>query len=121
MRSRNVGIVTELLSMQTAGVLDAKQVHALSERYPVGAWNVVTLVRWFTFLGALGAGAGVVILATELVDGLRLGELGLLLAFGLLIFFARKVAARALTRTAAAMEMGAGFALQGLVAALAVD
>jgi hypothetical protein len=119
--SENAGVVSELIALQSAGVLDAKQVQSISERYPVGRWNVVTLVRWFTILGALCAGAGAVILATELVNALRLGEAGLALACGLLIFFARVVTARGLARTAAAMELGAGFALQGFTTALAVD
>jgi hypothetical protein len=119
--SDNVGVVSELVSMQSAGVLDVKQVHAISERYPLGRWNVVTLVRWFTLLGALCAGAGAVLLATELVNALRLGEGGLALASGLLIFFARKIRSRGLEKTAAAMELGGGFALQGFITALAVD
>ncbi len=121
MKGQNAAVVAELAALQTAGVLAAGQVSAIAERYPVGAWNVVPLVRWFTLLGALGAGAGAVILASELVDALRLGEAGLALACGLLLFFARRVAARQLQRTAAAMELAAGFALQGLVTALAVD
>jgi hypothetical protein len=119
--SDNIGVVSELIAMQSAGVLDAKQLQALSERYPVGRWNVVTLVRWFTVLGVLCAGAGTVILATELVNALRLGEAGLALACGLLIVFARTVRSRSMTKTAAAMELGGGFALQGLATALAID
>jgi hypothetical protein len=83
---------------------------------------VLVLVRWFTILGAITAGVGIVLLAKELVNALRLGEVGLAAATVGLIFLARRLAsAKGLEKTAAALEMAGGFALQGLTVVLAID
>ena len=94
MSNVNVAIRRELAALQAAGLIDARNLVAIGERYPVGRWNVVTLVRWFTILGALATCGGLLILAAELVNAIHLAEAGLAAAFGLLIFFARKFSTR---------------------------
>jgi len=117
----NRQVVAELRRLGSAGVLTAQQVSRIAERYPTGGWDVVSLVRAFTILGAIAAGAGAVVLAAEYVNAVRLLEGGLLLAVVLLLAGARWVRAREMPRTAAAMEMGAGFAVQGFTSVLAFD
>jgi len=118
----NRQIVAELQRLETADVLDLRQVRRIAERYPTTPWDVVMLVRAFTILGAISAGAGAVVFATEYVNSIRLLEGGLAIAAVLLIAGARWVAqAKDMPRTAAAMEMGAGFAVQGLTTVLAIE
>jgi hypothetical protein len=118
----NRRIVAELDLLARQGVLAPDQAHRIAERYPTEPWDVLVLVRWFTILGAVAAGVGLVLLAKERVDVLRLGELGLATAFALLLVLASWLRrAKGLERTSAALEMTAGFALQGLTVVLAID
>ena len=117
----NRQVVAELHRLQAAGVLTAREAQRIGERYPTGEWDVVSLVRAFTVLGAISAGAGAVVIAGEHFNAMRLLEIGLAAAIVLLLAGARRVRARDLPRTAAAMEMAAGFAVQGLTTALAID
>ena len=118
--NRRIAAELDLLARQ--GVLAPDQVQRIAERYPTEPWDVLVLVRWFTILGAVAAGVGLVLLAKERVDALRLGELGLAAAFALLLVLARWLRrAKGLERTSAALEMTAGFALQGLTVVLAID
>ena len=59
----NRRIVRELGTLESAGLLDARQARAIAERYPITPWDVVILARVFTVVGAVAAGAGAVILA----------------------------------------------------------
>ena len=78
------------------------------------------LVRWFTILGAVTAGAGTVILANHYVNALRLGEAGLLLASAAFFFLGRYTAqSKGLVKTGAALELVGGFALLALTMAAA--
>ena len=57
-----------------------------------------------------------------MIDALKLIEVGLLLAFGALLLAGRwLMRTRRMPRTGAAIELAAGFALQGLTTALAID
>ena len=78
----NRQVVRELNRLESVGLLDANQVILIGERYPTTAWDVASLVRCFTILGAVSAGAGAVILAAEAMNALRLLEAGLMLATG---------------------------------------
>jgi hypothetical protein len=112
----------ELDTLRTLGVIDGAQLERLRERYPTTRWDVAVLARWFTVMGAVGAGAGVLVLATEVVNVLRLAEAGLTIATGGLLYLARLLRrSRGMSKTAAALELGASFALEGLTTVLAVD
>jgi hypothetical protein len=116
----NRRVVNELYRLESVGLLDPKHVSIIAERYPTTDWDVASLVRCFTVLGAICAGAGAVILASEAMNALRLLEAGLMLATGGLLAAARWLTReKHMPRTAAAMELTAGFALQGLTAVLA--
>ncbi len=118
--NRRIGV--ELDGLVVRGVLNAEQARQIGARYPTDRWDVVVLVRWFSILGGVSAGVGALLLAEELVKGLRLAEAGLAVATAGFILLARWLrGSRGLTKTAAALEMMAGFALQGLVTVLAVD
>src|SRR5215467_1027299 len=117
----NRGVIAELRRLEAASILTPAEVRRIGERYPTEAWDVVSLIRVFTILGAISAGAGAVVLANAYVNAVRLVELGLAILTALLLFGARHARAREMPRTAAAMEMGAGFAVQGLTTALAID
>ena len=120
--SLNRRIAAELEGLVQQQILSPGEARKIAERYPTTPWDVLVLVRWFTILGAVTAGAGMVILAKEYVNGMRLGELGLLAATVGLIFLGRHLAReRDLVKTGAALEMAGGFALQGLTFLLAVD
>lgn len=121
-RGLNRRIAAELEELVQQQVLSPGEASKIAERYPTTPWDVLVLVRWFTILGAVTAGAGMVILAKEYVNAMRLGEMGLLAAMVGFIFLGRYLAReRDLVKTGAALEMAGGFALQGLTFLLAVD
>jgi hypothetical protein len=118
----NRPIAAELDVLVAQGILVPEQKKSIAERYPTTTWDILVLVRWFTILGAVSAGAGLVILAKEYVNAMRLGELGLAAAMVGSIFAGRYLArSKGLVKTGAALEMAGGFALQGLTFLLAVD
>jgi hypothetical protein len=118
----NRRIAAELDELVQLQVLSPGESRKIAERYPTTPWDILVLVRWFTILGAVTAGAGMIILAKEYVNAMRLGEIGLLAATVGLIFLGRYLAReRNLEKTGAALEMAGGFALQGLTFLLAVD
>src|SRR4051794_40299120 len=110
----NGAIQRELGALAAAGVLTPEQHLRIAERYPVTPWNVLVLIRWFTILGAVAAGAGLLISLRHLAAPVHLAEAGCAAAFVLLLAGARLLQERQLARTAAALQMCAGFALQGL-------
>src|SRR5262249_37416034 len=109
----------DLLTAQR--ILTPEQAVALKERYPTGTWDLVSLARWLGILGAVGAGAGMILLAAELDFRRTLLELALAGATVGLILLGRWLGrARGLVRTRAALELTASLALQGLTIALAL-
>jgi len=118
----NRSINAELDTLVAQNVLSAGEAHRISECYPTTPWDLLVLVRWFTILGAVAVSAGAVILAKEYVKAIHIAEAGLLLTTVALIWLGRYLArAKDLIKTGAAMEMAAGFTLQGLIFVLAVD
>jgi hypothetical protein len=118
----NRRIHAELDSLVAQNVLSAGGAQKIAERYPTTPWDVLVLVRWFTILGAVAAGAGAVILATDYIKTIHLAEAGLTLFTVGLIWLGRYLArAKGLVKSGAALEMAGGFALQGLIFVLAVD
>lgn len=112
----------ELSKLVSTGVLQPEQAELISERYPTEKWNLASLARWFTMLGALGMGAGLVMLAEEFVNVMRLGEVGLAITIPLLIVAARWLTQKKqMPKTAAGLELLSGFALQGLTVLLAIE
>lgn len=121
-RALHQSIQRELAAVAAAGVITLEQQQRVAERYPVSPWNVLVLIRWFTILGAVSAGAGLLVLLRHLGTPVRLAEVGCAAAFGLLLVGARwLVRSKGLPRAAAALQLAAGFALQGLTVALAID
>ncbi len=121
-RALHQSIQRELAAAAAAGVLTIEQQQRVAERYPVAPWNFLVLIRWFTILGAVSAGAGLLVLLRHLGTPVRLAEAGCAAAFGLLLYGARALTRRqGLPRAAAALQLAAGFALQGLTVALAID
>lgn len=95
---------------------------AAQRRYPVENWDVLVLVRWFTILGGVTAGVGFVLAAREIFNVVRLTEALLVFAtVGLILLASWMRRARGLDKSATAVEMMSGFALQGLTFALAID
>jgi len=120
--SLNRRIEAELETLAGQGILTHAELRKIAERYPATRWDVLVLVRWFTILGAVAAGTGLIILSKEFVSALRLGEAGLLIATAGFIFLGRYLErSRGLEKTGAALEMAGGFALQGLTFLLAID
>jgi hypothetical protein len=117
----NRKIRAELDLLATQQILSAAQVAQLAERYPTAPWDLVSLARWLTLVGAVAAGAGVVLLGTQLAMWRTLLEVVLLGAAAGLCWLGRWLGrARGMTRTQAALELLGAFALQGLTVALAV-
>ena len=63
----NRAIRGELHRLVALGLLRFDQLPALAARYPVGTWDVGALIRWFTVLGAVSFGAGLLILVPRFV------------------------------------------------------
>jgi hypothetical protein len=119
--SLNDQIASELELLAAQKLLTDDQVARLKERYPTGAWDLVSLARWLTILGAVAAGGGVVVLGTQLQMWRTLLEVSLGAVTVGLIWLGRWLGrSRQMTRTQAALELCASFALQGLTVALAV-
>lgn len=116
----NRGIQRELDRLQAQGLLAPDARARIGEQYPVTPWNRRVLSRWFTILGMVSMGAGVLVLLRHLGSALRLTEVGCAVGFVGLLLLGRRLRARA-PKAAAAAELGAGFALQGLTVALAID
>lgn len=120
--SLNRRIGAELYLLVEQQVLDPAQAVRIAERYPATPWDILVLARWFTILGAVTAGAGLVILAKQFVNAMRLGEAGLALAMAGFIWLGRYLTrSKGLAKTGAALELAGGFALQGLTFLLAID
>jgi hypothetical protein len=121
-RQLNRRIVAELDTLVAQKILSPAEARSIGERYPTTAWDILVLVRWFTILGAVAAGAGLVILANEYINGIRLGEIGLAATAAGAVVLARYLArSKGLVKVGAALEMMGGFALQGLTFLLAID
>src|SRR5207253_4894034 len=102
-------------------LLSDDQIKRLKERYPTGRWDLVSLARWLTILGAVAAGGGVVLLGAQLKQWRTLLAASLGAVTVGLIWLARWLTrARNLSRTGAALELCASFSLQGLTVALAI-
>ncbi len=118
----NRGIAAEIDALLQQKILTPSQAQTIAEKYPTTPWDVLVLVRWFTILGAVTMGVGAVILAKEYVNALRLSEAGLACATVAFIYLGRYVSqSRGLIKTGTALEMVAGFSLQGLITILAID
>ena len=120
--SLNRRINVELADLVGQQILAPAEARRIAERYPTTPWDVLVVARWFTILGAVTAGVGLVILAHEYVNAIRLGEIGLAVAIvGFIALGSYLERSRGLEKTGAALEMCAGFALQGLTFLLAID
>lgn len=109
----------DLLTAQR--ILTPDQAAQLKERYPTGAWDLVSLARWLGILGAVAAGAGVILLAAELEVRRTLLEIALAAATaGLIVLGGWLGRTRGLVKTRAALELTASLTLQGLTIALAL-
>ncbi len=119
-RRLHVAIQGELTRLVAMGLLSADQMAKIEPRYPVEAWNVVSLIRWFTILGAVSLGLGVIILVPRLIDVQNAIDGGLALAAVGCIYGSVVLERRQLAKSAAAVQLLASFALQGLITALAI-
>lgn len=120
--AQNRAVVGELRTLVAQEILTAEQFTRIAERYPTGRWDLIALVRWFTLLGALSMGVGLVMLAPKLVDVRLLVDAGLGLAAGGFPVAGRYLGrSRSLVRTGATLELLGAFALQGLVTAWVVQ
>jgi len=117
----NRAIQGELYKLVEQRVLTHTELERIAPRYPSEPWNLPSLARWFTIFGAIAAGAGILLLIPKLVGLQNLIDFGLTLATVGSIGAARYAErGRALHKTGAALELLGGFALQGLITALAI-
>jgi hypothetical protein len=116
----NRGIRAELADAVASNLLTVTQMQRIAERYPTSRWDVLVLIRWFTILGAVAMGAGLVILAPTWVNLELLVEGGLAASSAALIagglWLQRQ---RGMLRTGGALQLCGAFALQGLTVAVA--
>jgi len=120
-RRLNRAIEGELYRLVGLKVLTFEQLHRLAPRYPTGRWNLASLVRWFTLLGAACLGAGLLILVPKVVQLQNAVDVGLALATAGFIWGGLHLERqRGLAKTGAALQLLGSFALQGLVVALAI-
>lgn len=70
---RELGVLMEL------NLISLEQREIIAERYPAKQWDLVTLIRWFSILGAVAMGAGLIMLARHLSYRQTLIEAALLI------------------------------------------
>ena len=111
---------SEIDFLVAQGILSPAQAARVRERYPTAPWDLSSLARWFTVLGAVTSGAGLLLLGAQMDAWRTLLEVMLVGAVVGLLGLGRWLArSRRMTRSGAALELLAGFALQGLTIALA--
>lgn len=115
------GVQRELRLLLAQRLITPAQHARLAALYPVTPWSVLVLVRWFTILGAVAMGAGAVILLRHLGSAVRLAEAGCAVGFAGLLALAALAGKKELPKAKTAAQLLAGFALQGLTVALAID
>ena len=117
----NRAIRGELHRLVSLKILTFEELQKLAPRYPVTPWNLTSLVRWFTILGAVCFGAGLLILVPKVVQLQNAIDVGLVLATAGFVagglWLERR---RGLAKTGAAMQLLGSFTLQGLIVALAI-
>ena len=64
-QKRNSQIQKDLHLLVAQGVLNYDQMARIAARYPTGKWNLLSLVRWFTVIGAISFGLGIFLLVKE--------------------------------------------------------
>jgi hypothetical protein len=112
---------SELAALVAQGLLTYEQAWRIAERYPVARWDLASLARWFTLLGAVAMGVGLLLLAPKLMDVQLLVEVGLAVAsVGLLALGVWLERYKQRVRMGAALQLLGAMALQGLTVALAV-
>ncbi len=115
-------IHAELDRLCALGLLSDVQRARIAERYPATRWDVVSLVRWLTIFGAVGASIGLVVLAREVMNAVRIAELALfVLTIGFLVLGRWVGKKKGLARTAHALELSSGICFVGLSWAVAID
>lgn len=116
------GIQRELRTIADLELISEAERAQIAAAYPVTAWNLLTLVRWFTILGAVATGAGILTLLRHLGTPIRLAELGLGVGFAALLAGGLYLERRKQSpKAGAALQLMASFALQGFTVALAID
>ena len=117
----NRAIRGELHRLVALKILSFEELQKIAPRYPVTAWNLTSLVRWFTILGAVSFGAGLLILVPQVVQLQNAVDVGLALATAGFIagglWLERR---RGLAKSGAALQLLGSFSLQGLMVALAI-
>jgi hypothetical protein len=114
-------IRSEIDLLVSQRILSDDQAAKLRERYPTEPWDLVSLAHWLTLLGAIAAGGGVILLGAKLESWRTLLEVSLVAVTAGLLWLARWLGnKKGMTRTRAALELCASFALQGLTVELAV-
>jgi hypothetical protein len=117
----NRQVLTELHLLASQKLLTYEQMKRIAERYPTSRWDLMVLIRWFTLIGAVAMGAGVLILVPKFVDWRNALDFGLGAATVGAIYGAHVLKTRKnMVKTAAALELLGAFAMQGLVVALAI-
>jgi hypothetical protein len=93
----------------------------IAERYPVGRWQIVSLIRWFSILGAVSAGVGLLLLARHLADLQSLIEVGLAVLTLACLWEGRRLELRrGMIRVGNALQLLGAAALQGFSFAIAL-
>ncbi len=119
--SLNRRIGTELALLVEQKLLEPDQKQRIQEMYPVGRWDFLALVRWFSILGVAAICLGLVLSTRHLANWQRLIEVGssavsvVCVAVGLWV--ERR---RSMPRTGAALQLLGVVALQVFSFALAI-
>ncbi|MCH7862606.1 MAG: DUF2157 domain-containing protein [Proteobacteria bacterium] len=111
----------ELTVLAEMNLISLEQREKIAERYPAKQWDLVTLIRWFSILGAVAMGAGLIILSRHLTFQRTLIEAGLfLLSAGCVgggLWAERRLH---LPKVGAALQLLGAIVFQGLSLVLAI-
>ena len=115
----NKSVRHELSILFMTNVLNKDQYRSLCERYPTNKWNLASLVRWFSVLGAVSLGAGILLLLMDNANVYVAVELFCSLVIGL-CFYGKKFVKSLNGKIAVnkSIELIGCFAISGLTFAL---
>ncbi len=120
-REMNNAVRAELEVLETAGIIDSGQKEKISSLYPAGRWNILLIIRFFSVIGAVAAGAGLFLLLKDFFSTYLILEMTLSAAVVLLFIAGRRlIKKRGMETAGSVLHLLMCFAFSGLTFTLGI-